>query len=91
MKHSGEHYTDGEIELIYRCAQSQGNNEALGKILGRTPSAIDWVHRHLDDREGIGERSSFYLTSQAKLVRLRVGEDARGQIAELGLALAVAE
>lgn len=77
---AGEHYTDEEVALIYRTRHTAESNEALAVALERTPDAIDWVQRHIDQDEGIGPRYTKYLSSQCKLVRRRLGNAARGQL-----------
>jgi len=74
--------TREEISLIYRCERSTENNDALGELYGKTASAIDWVHRYIEDG-GIGPRPSQRLARIIDSIRLELGLGARGRIKRL--------
>jgi hypothetical protein len=76
--------TREEISLIYRCENNEENNEALAVLYEKTASAIDWVHRYIEDG-GIGPRPSMRLTEIIDSIRLELGSGARGRIRKLWL------
>lgn len=76
----GKHYDQSEIDLIYRAAPSPDNDVALAKILDRTPEAINWVQRYVEEKDGPGPRASKLLRAQIVLARHRLGARARGKI-----------
>ena len=75
---SGEEYMDAEVELIFRVVKSKANAAAIGLLLGRTPSAIEWVWRTLDEGGEIGTRASERLFRQCERVRQVLGRSQRG-------------
>jgi hypothetical protein len=74
------HYAEADLELIYRTAKTSENVATLASLLGRTPGAIEWVMRTIDEEAGIGPRGSDYLGAQALLARAKLGRKARGQL-----------
>jgi hypothetical protein len=75
----GRSYTEDDVELIFRCKRSRSNAEKLAEFLGRTPTAIDFVWRWIDEAD-FPNRAFNRIKRQVEQVRERLGQSARGTV-----------